>query len=113
VKYETEAIYITPPTGADQTIDGSTLDGGRGQTIPFTTSSGSPVLLVGQGWCTFTADQSVQIRHWKDNTLNANQASDFPLWQFAYLNYVVDGFLWVRLKGLTASGTLYYYPSNR
>jgi len=114
VKYEPEAIYITPPTGADQTLeDGTTPDSGRGQVIPFTTASTAATLLICQGFVTFTADQNVRLRFWKNNTLNANQSSDFPLWQFAYLNWVCDGFLWVRAQGMSSSGNLYYAPSSR
>jgi hypothetical protein len=114
VRWEPEAIYITPPTGADQVLDGTgALDTGRAQSIAFTTASGSPVQLVASGWVTFTADQNVQLRFWRDNTANANQSSDFPLWQYAYMNWVCDGYLWVRAKGMTASGNLYYAPSSR
>ena len=121
MRYEGEAIAITPPTGADQVIDGTgTLDAGRALTIAFTTSSSSPTLLVSNGgFITFTADQNVQLRFWSANNgtngiaFNANQPSDFPLWQYAYLNYVCDGYLWVRAKGMTSSGTLYYAPISR
>lgn len=121
MRYEPEAIAITPPTGADQVIDGTgTLDAGRARTIAFTTSAGAPVqLAAAAAWITFTADQNVQLRFWSANdgangvAFNANQASDFPLWQFAYLNWVCDGYLWVRAKGMTSSGTLYYAPSSR
>ena len=120
MRLEPEAIYITAPTGLDQVIDSTgTLDACRSQVIPFTTSSGTAVQLSGQGWFTLTADQNVQLRFWKDNgtggsaPFNANQASDFPLWQYAYVNWVCDGFLWVRAKGMTSSGNLYAYPSSR
>jgi hypothetical protein len=111
MKYEPEAIYIAPPTGSDQLFDGLP-DGNHAQLVPFTTSSGAAVQIVGAGYFTLTADQNVQMRFWKDNSAGVNTASDFPLWQFAYLNMVLDGRSWVRLKGLTSSGNLYVYQSS-
>lgn len=122
MKYEPEAIFITPPTGFDQALDGTgALDRCRSQVIAFTTASSSPTQITvgGPGWYTLTADQNVQVRFWTSDgstggaAFNANQSSDFPLWQYAYLNMVLDGYLWVRLKGMTSSGNLYVYSSNR
>ncbi len=113
MRYEPEAIYIYPPTGSDQTIDGTgTLDPHRGQSIAFTTSSGAATQIAGSGYFTLTADQNVQVRFWRDNTAGPVLAADFPLWQFAYVNWVLDGLLFVRLKGMSASGTFYLYQSS-
>ena len=121
MRWEPEAFYVAPPTGFDQTIDGTgTLDRCRCQAIAFTTAAGAATQITvgGPGWYTLTADQNVQVRFWSGDgssgpAFGANAASDFPLWQYAYLNMVLDGYVWVRLKGLTSSGTLYVYASSR
>lgn len=123
MRNESEAINIAAPTGFDQVVDGTgALDRCRCQAIAFTTSSSAPQQITvgggGNGFYTLTADQNVQLRFWStDGTsgpaFNANLSSDFPLWQYAYLNFVLEGYLWVRAKGLTSSGNLYIYPSNR
>lgn len=123
MRNESEAINISAPTGFDQAVDGTgALDRCRCQAIAFTTASSSPTQITvgaGVGYYTLTADQNVQLRFWSSDgtsgnpAFNVNQSSDFPLWQYAYVNFVLDGYLWVRAKGMTSTGTLYVYASNR
>jgi len=116
MRYEQEAIYVTPPLGSDQLDDAGNPEGRRAVTLAFTTSSTAATQLVCSSWLTITTDQDVQLRFWKTNGLTGPAfgpvlAADFPLWQKTYMQWVCDGFLWVRAKGMTAAGTLYFYPS--
>lgn len=113
---EQESILITPPTGSDQLDDAGAADLAQAKNQPFTTTSSGVITLVGSGYITFTTDQHCRLRFWKTGAGSsmpvANQ-NDFPLWQYTYLERWIDGWLTMRVIGISGAGTLYWYPSSR
>jgi len=115
MRYEQEAIWITPPTGNDQVAGGNdvSLDLGACRSVAITTASSAVITLPQCTWVEFTADVDAYIRFWRDDSLGAAAAGDYPIWQYAYKQWVCDGFRYFRVRSASASGTLFYVVSSR
>jgi hypothetical protein len=107
---EPEAIVCCPPAASDDAADRS-----RSRIFAFGATASTVVIDVGaaQCWITVTCDQSVLMRASFLNSLGDPITGDWPIWQFSYQQFFVNGDRFVKFKGLGTAGNVWIYVSNR